>query len=123
MIVKQRKPPTSSLTPDRVARLYRLVRLLGTGPKTRQFLLRKLKVDTRGFYRDFERMRAYGVAMEMHAGRYVLMEAVAQALARLPFPDPELSVQEVLLLAVGKTPAHKKLRERIEAFLGHPARR
>jgi predicted DNA-binding transcriptional regulator YafY len=118
MMVKSHKPAPVALTPDRVARLYRLVRLLGTGPKTRRILLRKLKVDTRGFYRDFEKLRAFGVAMEMHDGRYVLMESVREALARLPFPDPGLSVQEALQLAIGRTPAHKKLRARIEAFLG-----
>lgn len=123
MLVMQRKAPKPSLTPDRVARLYRLVQLLGTGPKTRQALVRRLKVDTRGFYRDFEKMREFGVAMEMHDGRYVLMESVPQALARLPFPDPGLSVQEVLQLAVGRSAAHRKLRERIRILLGMPVRR
>src|SRR4051794_40582705 len=108
MVVKQRKSIPPSLTTGRVSRLYRLVQLLGTGPKSRTFLLKRLKVDTRGFYRDYEKMRAFGVAMEMHDGRYVLMETVSEALARLPFPDPGLSVQEALLLSTGRTPAHKK---------------
>jgi predicted DNA-binding transcriptional regulator YafY len=81
-------------------------------------LSKRLKVDTRGFYRDFEKMRAFGVAIEMHDGRYVLLETVEEALAHLPFPDPALSVQEVILLSKGRTGAHKKLREKLEEFLG-----
>jgi hypothetical protein len=118
MIALQKSASKAALTPERVARLCRLARLLGAGPKTRASLLRSLKVDTRGFYRDFEKMRAFGVAMEMREGRYILKQTVAEALARLPFPDPGLSVQEALMLAKGKTLAHRKLRMRIEEFLG-----
>ena len=39
-------------------------------------------------------------------------------LSRLPFPDPGLNVRDVQLLAEGNTPAHRKLRQRITAFLG-----
>ena len=117
MMLTQRRTPRASLTLDRVSRLYRLVKLLGTGPKSRTVLAKKLKVDARGFYRDFEQLRKFGVAMEMHAGRYVLMETVEEALGHLPFPDPGLSVQEALLLCRGRTPAHRKLRERIESLL------
>jgi predicted DNA-binding transcriptional regulator YafY len=117
------KPPqtgASSLTPTRIARLCRFVQLLGQGPKTRAALVKKLKVDIRGFYRDFQQMRKFGVAVEMRAGRYVLRETVAEALGRLPFPDPGLSVQEVLQLAVGRTAAHKKLRRQIQSLLRKP---
>jgi predicted DNA-binding transcriptional regulator YafY len=119
----QRLSARPNLTPDRVARLCRFVQLLGTGPKTREVLVRKLKVDTRGFYRDFEKMRQFGVAMEMHDGRYVLIETVEEALGRLPFPDPGLSVQEAMLLSRGNSKAHKKLRERIANLLGKSPRR
>jgi predicted DNA-binding transcriptional regulator YafY len=114
----QRKASQPTLTPDRLSRLYRLVQLLGTGPKTRAVLVRRLRVDTRGFYRDFEKMREFGVAMELHDGRYVLLESVAQALARLPFPDPGLSVQEALQLSAGRSTAHRKLRGKIAELLG-----
>jgi len=120
MTVIQRKAAKPALTADRMARLYRMAQLLGTGPKTRSALLKKLKVDVRGFYRDFEKIRAFGVPMELHDGRYVLLEPVEEALARLPFPDPGLSVQEALQLAKGRTPAHRKLRKRIEELLGKP---
>lgn len=117
MISMMQRKPANPLTQDRVARLYRFVRLLGTGPKTRTFLSRRLKVDARGFYRDFEKMREFGVAIEMHDGRYVLLESVPEALGRLPFPDPCLSVQEVIVLARGKTAAHRKLRSMLDGLI------
>jgi predicted DNA-binding transcriptional regulator YafY len=91
--------------------------LVGQGPKSRAALVKKLKEDIRGFYRDFQQMREFGVAVEIHDGRYVLRETVGEALGRLPFPDPGLSVQEVMQLAVGRTAAHKKLRTQIESLL------
>ncbi|MCE9531830.1 MAG: hypothetical protein K8T89_12005 [Planctomycetes bacterium] len=118
MMLMAGRSPKTSLTSERVARLFRLVRLLGSGPKTRTTLMRKLRVDQRGFYRDFEQLRKFRVPMELHAGRYVLMETVEEALGRLPFPDPCLSVQDVLQLAKGKTAAHRRLRERIRKLLG-----
>ena len=59
---------TVSLTSLRAARLYRLLTLLGTGPQTRGFLLRRLKLDVRGFYRDLEEtaLRAAGHRMDHH---------------------------------------------------------
>jgi hypothetical protein len=110
----------SSLSPGRIARLCRFVQLVGKGPKTRAALVKKLKVNIRGFYRDFQQMREFGVAVEMHDGRYVLRQTVGEALGRLPFPDPGLSVQEVMQLAVGRTAAHQKLRAQIERLLRVP---
>lgn len=109
---------TSTLTPVRMSRLFRFVQFLGSGPKTRAALLKKLKVDTRGFYRDFEQLRLFGVAVELHAGRYVLIESVEKALGRLPLPDPRLSVQEAIILARGKTATHRKFRDRLTGLLG-----
>jgi len=107
----------SSLTPGRIARLCRFVQLVGRGPKTRAALTKELKVDIRGFYRDFQQMRKFGVAVEILNGRYLLRESVEEALGRLPFPDPRFSVQEVMQLAVGRTAAHKKLRRQIKSLL------
>src|SRR5207253_231940 len=56
------------LTPQRAARLYKLLILLGEGPQTRQFLLRRLKLDIRGFYRDLESLRALGIEVEPDLG-------------------------------------------------------
>ena len=107
-----------ALTAGRVRRLCRFVQMLGAGPQSRPALLKKLNLDTRGFYRDFQQMRKFGIPIQMRDRCYQLLETVEEALGRLPFPDPGLSVQEVLLLARGRTPAHRKLRRHIELLLG-----
>ncbi len=108
-----------TLTNQRAARLYRLLTLLGDGPQTRLQLLRRLKLDVRGFYRDLEALRGLGI--EVSAGddnRYSLIMGLGDALARLPFPDPGLNFRDVQQLAKGDTAAHRKLRQRITTFLG-----
>lgn len=122
-MITSTKSIVASMTPVRAARLLRLVNLLGSGPKTRAQLIKKLKVEPRGFFRDFEQLRRFGVPIELHEGRYVLLESVATALGRLPFPDPVLSVQEAIVLARGRSAAHKKLRGQIGLLLGTSAGR
>ena len=110
-----------SLTSLRAARLYRLLTLLRAAPQTRAALLRRLKLDVRGFYRDLESLRALGI--EVTAGddtKYALVGEVDDALARLPFPDPGLNVRDALQLAVGSTAAHRKLKQRVNSFLSGP---
>ena len=76
------------------------VQLLGSGPKTRAWLLTKLKIDVRGCYRDFEKRHAFGVPTEFHAGRYVHQPSRSTPrLARLL--DPGLSVREALVAVQG----------------------
>lgn len=118
MARKKAGPPPAALTAQRAARLYRLLTLLGDGPQTRRLLLARLKLDVRGFYRDLETLRAFGI--EVTPGfdtRYTLDGTVDDALARLPFPDPGLNVRDALQLANGTSPAHRKLRQRVNAFL------
>jgi hypothetical protein len=108
-----------TLTTPRAARLYRLLTLLGDGPQTRQQLLRRLRIDVRGFYRDLESLRALGIDVETgDDNRYSLVGALDDALARLPFPDPGLNFRDVQQLAKGETAAHRKLKQRINTFLG-----
>src|SRR5262245_18238787 len=112
-----------SLTAHRAARSYALLTLLGDGPQARQQLLRRLKIDVRGFYRDLEALR--GLNIEVHIGddnRYALLGELDDALARLPFPDPGLNFRDVQQLAKGDTAAHRKLRKRINTFLGNGTR-
>jgi hypothetical protein len=114
---------SATLTGQRAARLYRLLTLLGEGPQTRQQILRKLRIDVRGFYRDLEVLRGMGI--EVHTGddnRYSLTTNLDDALARLPFPDPGLNFRDVQQLAKGDTAAHRKLKQRINSFLGNGAR-
>jgi predicted DNA-binding transcriptional regulator YafY len=103
----------SGLTAERTARLYRLLRLLGT-PQKREALTRRLRIDVRGFYRDLESLRTLGVGVTLEGGRYRLDETMDAALACLPFPDPQLTCGEALTLAKGRTAAHRKLRQQIE---------
>ena len=110
-----------SLTSLRAARLYRLLTLLRGGPQTRASLLRRLKLDVRGFYRDLESLRTLGI--EVSAGddtKYVLVGEVDDALAKLPFPAPGLNVRDALQLANGSTSAHRKLKQRVNSFLNGP---
>ena len=115
---KKAEAAAVALTNPRAARLYRLLTLLGDGPLTRPQLLRRLKLDVRGFYRDLEALRGLGI--EVAAGddnRYALTASLDDALARLPFPDPGLNFRDVQQLARGDTTAHKKLRQRFTSFL------
>jgi predicted DNA-binding transcriptional regulator YafY len=103
------EPP--GVTTERFTRLYRLVKFLGAGPATRETLARRLRLDVRGFYRDLELLRAAGIDVSVTGGRYSLTAGGAAALARLPFPDPHLSLGEAQALAKGRSAAHRKLAE------------
>lgn len=108
-----------TLTAQRAARLYRLLTLLGDGPQTRQQLLRRLKLDVRGFYRDLEALRGLGIDVTTgDDNRYSLLGDLDGALALLPFPDPGLNFRDVQQLAKGDTSAHRKLKQRINSVLG-----
>ena len=80
-----------------------LLLLLGEGAKTRSAVLRQLRLNIRGFYRDLEVLRAVGVPIEHNDGHYVLATDVADALERLPFPDPCLTIADARLLAKDKS--------------------
>ncbi len=103
-------PPCKSVTAERAARLYRLVRLVGQTPMTRAALMRRLGLDIRGFYRDLELLRAAGVVLALQHQRYNLQEDVDQATARLPFPDPCLTLGDAEQLSRGRSAAHRKVQ-------------
>ncbi len=107
------RPAPRAVTAERAGRLHRLLRLLGTGPKTRDALTKQLRLDVRGFYRDLEVLRAADIAVRLRDRRYVLEEEVAAAVARLPFPDPRLTLGEAVQLGKGRTAAHRKLQKQI----------
>ena len=115
--------PAVTLTGQRAARLFRLLALLAQTPLTRQQVLRKLRIDVRGFYRDLEALRGLGVDVQPAAdGRYCLVIDLDDALAHLPFPDPGLNFRDVQQLAKGESPAHRKLKRRINSVLGNGGR-
>ena len=116
-----RKKPTPApitLTAQRAARLYKLLTLLGEGPLTRRSLLSRMKMDVRGFYRDLEALRGFRIEIGLGLdNRYALPLKLDEALARLPYPDPGLSVRDVLQLCNGSTAAHRKLKQSVNTFL------
>jgi hypothetical protein len=118
MARKRTSQPGSSratgITADRFARLYRLLQLVGSSPQTRATLLRRLRTDLRGFYRDLALLRNAGIVVKLEGQRYRLAGDLTDALALLPFPDPNLLYGDLLMLIVGRSPAHQKLRERVE---------
>jgi hypothetical protein len=114
---KKAEAAAVTLTNPRAARLYRLLALLADGPLTRPHLLRRLKLDVRGFYRDLEALRGLGI--EVNTGddnRYSLTVHLDDALAHLPFPDPGLNFRDVQQLSRGDTAAHRKLKQRYATF-------
>jgi hypothetical protein len=116
---RTRKPTgPPAVTAGRAGRLYKLLLQVERTARPRDALLKKLKVDVRGFYRDLELLRQLGIQVASDGERYRLDGDLDDALARLPFPDPGLSLRDALQLAQGRTDAHRKLRGRITAFLG-----
>jgi predicted DNA-binding transcriptional regulator YafY len=101
------------VTPDRAARLYRLLHLLGRGPRSREVLIRRLRLNVRGFYRDLETLEKLGIHITLEPRGYTLELGLNEALALLPFPDPGLTFAEAEQLAKGRTAAHRKLKQLI----------
>ena len=107
-----------AITVKRAARLLRLIRLLGTGPKSRPAILRRLHVDIRTFYRDLVFLRDCRIAVGFEGGRYSLELKPQAAIDQLPLPDPGLTLGEARLLAKGRTQAHAKLRKLLQSIEG-----
>jgi hypothetical protein len=120
-MARKRSTPSAqesrAVTPERAARLFRLLQLLGSAPQARSTLTRRLRLDVRGFYRDLELLRSAGIQVGVRNRRYTLDESVASASARLPFPDPHLTLGEAQLLAKGRTAPHRKLKEQIAQII------
>jgi predicted DNA-binding transcriptional regulator YafY len=113
-MVRKRKPAgrsSAAVTVRRAPRLYRLLKLLGRGAQTRARLLKQLSLDIRSFYRDLNLLRDAGIEVRLVDGHYVLQGSAAEAVARLPFPDPLLTLGEAQQLAKGRTAAHQKLKQ------------
>src|SRR5882724_3262937 len=105
---KPDRPAAPAVSLDRARRLMRLVQILGTGSQARAKLMRPLKLDVRGFYRDLQCLRSAGIEVALHNGKYSLVGKEDEALARVPFPDPGLSFGEAVVLAKGKSAPHLK---------------
>jgi predicted DNA-binding transcriptional regulator YafY len=115
---KDLPPAARAVTLDRAARLYGLLHILSTAPQTRAALMKRLRLDVRGFYRDLELLRSSGIGVPLAKGRYQLKEELAKILPQLPFPDPGLTLGEAIQLAKGRSRAHEKLRRQIARIMG-----
>lgn len=112
---KPPEPAPSSVTAERAARLYQLVQMLHSSPQTRANLLRRLGLNIRGFYRDLEALRAAGITVALVKSRYSLQGDADEAEARLPFPDPLLTLGEARQLAKGRSRAHQKIKQQLKS--------
>jgi hypothetical protein len=97
-------------------RSWQLVSLLGQGPQLREFLMRRLHRDLRGFYRDLQHLRAVGIGIVVAKRRYSLTGTMKEMGRRLPLPDPHWTLAEALVLATGRSGAHRKLRQWVAAI-------
>jgi predicted DNA-binding transcriptional regulator YafY len=115
---KTDSPATTSVTLERASRLARLLKLIAKTARTREALLAKLHLDVRGFYRDLKLLRDRGVLLSADRDSYRLLEDLDDARAKLPAPDPMLSVADLKALSKGTTDAHKRLRKLYDALVG-----
>src|SRR5436190_10339777 len=99
---------------DRARRLIQLVQMLGAGSQARAKLMRPLRLDVRGFYRDLQCLRSAGIEVSLQNGKYTLVGKQEDAMARVPFPDPGLSFGEAATLAKGKTAPHQRLKHLVK---------
>ncbi len=116
--------PANRLGPDprissrRAARLYRLLTTLDDKARSRPQLIRLGRAGMRTFYRDLTLLGEYGIEVRMSEGRYELVTPLKEALARLPFPPPELSFGDVLELSKGRGSAQSKLKAQLDDLMG-----
>jgi predicted DNA-binding transcriptional regulator YafY len=114
------KKPTAvreAVTPDRCVRLCRLIQLLAAGPKKRDTLAKKLRLDVRGFYRDLDLLRRSGVSIELTSGHYHLTQGRDEATDLLPFHDPLLTIGQARQLSKGRTAAHRQIKAKLDHIL------
>ena len=92
------RPETPAVTLERAEPcLHCLLHLLRATPRPRDWLKNRLKSpDVRGFYRDLELLGSCGISVPLNEGCYILEGSVSNAVARLPFPDPRLTLGEAV---------------------------
>ncbi|QDV33977.1 hypothetical protein [Tautonia plasticadhaerens] len=116
-----RRRPAVQITDARAARLHRMARLLDEGPRDRPELLQALQVGLRTFYRELELLRRCGIKVRLVRKQYQLQGSLAQAEARLPFPDPRLSFAEMAELASYGGPAARRMADLLRRVLDESA--
>jgi hypothetical protein len=115
-----RRRPSVHITLQRAARLHRLVRFLGGAPRGRPAILSELRVGLRTFYRELELLKKCSVKVRHKHKVYHLLPTAAEALGRLPFPDPQLSFAEMAELAGCDCAAGRRLAELLDTVVNQP---
>ncbi len=114
----QSAPETATVTRDRAARLAKFLKLLTGSAKTRTALMAKLKTDQRAFYRDLRFLRSLGIQVNAEGDKYLLDGTLDAARAKLPCPDPGLTMAEAVALSRGTSEGHRKLKRMVESING-----
>ena len=109
---------TGTVTRDRAARLAKFLKLLAGTAKTRTALMAKLKTDQRAFYRDLSFLRSLGIEVTASGDKYLLDGPLDAARAKLPCPDPGLTMAEAAQLSRGTSEGHRKLKRMIDSING-----
>jgi predicted DNA-binding transcriptional regulator YafY len=109
------------ITRQRASRLYRLVRLLGERPRSRDEVLQGLAIGLRTFYRELDLLKRCGLKVQHKDKLYTLSSAAAQAEGRLPFPDPQLSFAEMAELSRCEGEAGRRLAALLAAVTDQAA--
>jgi hypothetical protein len=115
-----KRRPSVHITLQRAARLHRLVRFFASAPRTRSVILSELRIGLRTFYRELELLKKCGVKVRHKLKLYHLIPTAAEALGRLPFPDPQLSFAEMAELAVCDCAAGHRLADLLAAVVSEP---
>jgi predicted DNA-binding transcriptional regulator YafY len=108
------------ITLGRASRLYRLVTMLEAEPTSREVLLERLAIGLRTFYRELDLLKKCGIKVRREGKAYVLRSTMAEAEARLPFPDPQLSFAEMAELAGHPGDAARRLGEIYKGVVAPP---
>jgi len=111
-------PASATVTRDRAARLAKFLKLLAGVAKTRTVLMAKLKTDQRAFYRDLRFLRSLGIEVTAAGDKYLLDGPLESARAKLPCPDPGLTMAEAAQLSRGTSEGHRKLKRMVESING-----
>jgi len=108
------------ITRQRASRLYRLVRLLGERPRTRDEVLKDLSIGLRTFYRELDLLKRCGLKVRHKDRLYALASSAEKAESRLPFPDPQLTFAEMAELSRCEGEAGRRLAALLAAVTEHP---
>ena len=108
----------AKVSADRAGRLYKLLKQVANYPVSRAQIAKKLKIGLRTFYRDVDLLRECGVDIVTRDGGYELQGKLEDALGKVPFPNPELTFGDVLLLMKGRTASHQRLKRFFRELTG-----